>query len=95
MLGLIEDSTGISRKSIGKLELKGAYSFFEVEKDKADLVLNEFKGVEYKGRQVRLEITERRTPSRGESSARDSRRGRSSGSPYKSSKASDYKRKRY
>ena len=95
MLGLIEDSTGISKKSIGKLELKGAYSFFEVEKDQADTVLNEFKGVEYKGRQVRLEVTERKTPSRGESSSRDFRRGRSSGNSYKNSRASDFKRKRY
>jgi ATP-dependent RNA helicase DeaD len=95
MLNLIEDSSGINKKSIGKLELKGAYSFFEVEKDKAETVLNEFKGVEYKGRQVRLEITERKTPSRGESSPREFRRGRPSGGSYKNSRASDFKRKRY
>lgn len=95
MLGFIEGATGVSRKAIGKLELKGAYSFFEVEKDKTDTVLNEFKGVEYKGRQVRLEVTERKTSSRGESSSREFRRGRSSGSSYKNSRASDFKRKRY
>ena len=95
MLGLIEDSTGISKKSVGKLELKGAYSFFEVEKDQVDTVLNEFKGVEYKGRQVRLEVTERKTSSRGESSPREFRRGRSSGNSYKNSRVSDFKRKRY
>jgi ATP-dependent RNA helicase DeaD len=95
MLGLIENSSGVSKNSIGKLELKGAYSFFEVEKDKAQTVLNEFKGVEYKGRQVRLEITERKTPSRGESSPREFRRGRSSGGPFKGARSSDFKRKRY
>jgi ATP-dependent RNA helicase DeaD len=96
MLGFIEDVSGLSRNSIGKLEVKGAYSFFEIEKDKTDLLMNEFKGVEYKGRQVRIEVTERKTPrSRGDSSKRDFQRGRSSGSSYKASKPSGFKRKRY
>jgi ATP-dependent RNA helicase DeaD len=46
MLGFIEDVSGVSRKHIGKMELKGAYSFFEVDKDQAETLLNEFKGVE-------------------------------------------------
>ncbi len=96
MLALIEDSSGVSRKFIGKLDLKGAYSFFEVAKEKAENLVNEFQGVEYKGRQVRIEITDRRNVgTRGESSGREFRRGRSSGSPYKSAKTSEFKRKRY
>jgi ATP-dependent RNA helicase DeaD len=96
MLGFIEDVSGVSRKFIGKMELKGAYSFFEVEKDKAEMLLNEFKGVEYKGRQVRIEITERRTSdSRKESSGREYRK-RSSGSSFKPSKNSEQRpRRRY
>lgn len=95
MLRVIEDVSGVSRQHIGKMELKGAYSFFEVEKDKVDTLLNEFKGAEYKGRQVRVEVTERRTSEgRGESSRREFR-GRSSGGGYKSSKTSDYKKRRY
>jgi len=99
MLGFIEDVSGVSRKFIGKMELKGAYSFFEVEKDKAEMLLNEFKGVEYKGRQVRIEITERKnSDSRKESSGRDYKRGRSSGgsgSFNKASRSSEQKRRRY
>jgi ATP-dependent RNA helicase DeaD len=96
MLGFIEDVSGVGRKFIGKMELKGAYSFFEVEKEKAEMLLNEFKGVEYKGRQVRIEITERKTPgSRSESSGREFRRGRSSNNSFKTSKTSDHKRRRY
>src|SRR5688572_10474014 len=104
MLSFIEEAGGIDRKFIGKMDLKGAYSFFEVEKEKAETFLNEFKGVEYKGRQVRIEITERNNSvARRESSGRDFKRGsRSSGGSYKGSKSSDrggkssdYKRKRY
>jgi len=96
MLGFIEDVSGVSRKFIGKMELKGAYSFFEVEKDKAEMLLNEFKGVEYKGRQVRIEITERKnSDSRKESSGRDYKRGRSSSGPFKPSRSSGQKRRRY
>ena len=95
MLGFIEDVSGVSRKFIGKMELKGAYSFFEVEKDKAEMLLNEFKGVEYKGRQVRIEITERKnSDSRKESSGREYRK-RSSGSSFKSPRTSEHKRRRY
>ena len=96
MLAFIEDVSGVSRKFIGKMELKGAYSFFEVEKDKAEMLLNEFKGVEYKGRQVRVEITERKnSDSRKESAGRDYKRGRSSGGPFKPSRSSEQKRRRY
>src|SRR5688572_13933374 len=70
LLGLIEDVSGLSRDAIGRVELKGAYSFFEVEKNKADTILNEFKGVEYKGRQVRVEMTERKTSESRKESAR-------------------------
>lgn len=77
LLRLVEDVTEIDKKSVGKVELKGAYSFFEVEKDQTDAVLQGFKGVEYKGRQVRVEATERRTPSaRSESSGRSFRKGK-------------------
>jgi ATP-dependent RNA helicase DeaD len=98
MLAFIDDATGVDKKSIGKMELKGAYSFFEVEKEKADSIISGFKGIEYKGRQVRVEATDRRGPSsRSESSGRDFKRGRtsSSGSSYKASRPPDAKRRRY
>ncbi|MBA4145083.1 MAG: ATP-dependent RNA helicase [Azospira oryzae] len=58
MLELLDDFCGLEKKDIGKIDLKGAYSFFEVEKEKAEQVLKGFKGgVEYQGRQVRVEET--------------------------------------
>ncbi len=60
MLELIDDCTGIGKKDIGQIELKGAYSFFQIDKSKTDTIINGFKGVEYRGRNVRVEITEQR-----------------------------------
>ncbi len=97
LLAFIDDACGVDGRSIGRIELKGAYSFFEVEKEKTDAILNGFKGVEFKGRQVRVEITEDRGPSsRGESSGRDYKRGKSTGSSYvKRPRIAEHKRKRY
>jgi ATP-dependent RNA helicase DeaD len=57
LLGLIVDFAEISKDKIGKIDLKGAYSFFEVEKDVSDQVMSGFEGVELRGRKVRLERT--------------------------------------
>lgn len=97
LLAFIDDTCGIDGRSVGRIELKGAYSFFEVENEKADAILKGIKGVEYKGRQVRAEITEPRGPSsRSESSSRDFKRGKSSGSSFvKRPRIADHKRKRY
>lgn len=93
LLALIDDTSGVDGRSIGRIELKGAYSFFEVEKDKANAILDGFKEMEYRGRQVRVELTERRAP-KGED--RDSKRGKPSrGGFSKKGKFSDHKKKRY
>jgi len=57
LLGLICDYGDIDKSKIGKIDLKGAYSFFEVEKGMADKVMRGFEGVEVRGRKVRLEMT--------------------------------------
>jgi ATP-dependent RNA helicase DeaD len=97
LLAFIDEACSVDGRNIGRIELKGAYSFFEVEKDKVDAILNGFKGVDYKGRQVRVEITDSRGPSsRPESSGRDFKRGKStSGSFAKKPRFADHKRKRY
>jgi ATP-dependent RNA helicase DeaD len=99
MIELIDDYAGLGKNDIGKIDLKGAYSFFEVEPEKADLILKNMNGIEYKGRQVRVEITEQKESggSRGRSSG--GRGGRSSGrssggnSGGNRSRSSDQKRK--
>jgi ATP-dependent RNA helicase DeaD len=57
LLGLICDFGEVNKEKIGKIELKGAYSFFEIEKDSTDKVIGGFEGVEFRGRKVRLERT--------------------------------------
>ncbi len=57
LLGLICDFAEITKEKIGKIDLKGAYSFFEVEKDITAKVMSGFDGVEFRGRKVRLELT--------------------------------------
>lgn len=77
LLELIDDVTGVDGKAIGKIELKGAYSFFEAEKDRIDEILNGFKEIEYNGRQVRVELTGKAPTA----NTRDFKRGRATFKP--------------
>lgn len=58
LLDLICDFGEVDKKVIGKIDLKGAYSFFEIEKGVTEQVMKNFEGVEVRGRKVRLELTE-------------------------------------
>lgn len=55
MLSFICNNGKIGGKSVGKIDLKGVFSFFEVEDAVADKVFEGFKSVEFNGRQVRIE----------------------------------------
>ncbi|WP_207924574.1 DEAD/DEAH box helicase [Pedobacter changchengzhani] len=55
MLSFICNNGKIGGKSVGKIDLKGVFSFFEVEDDVADKVFEGFKSVEFNGRSVRIE----------------------------------------
>lgn len=57
LLSLVCDRSGIKGKGIGKIDVKGAYSFFEVEKSQTEVVRQHLHGFDYKGRIVRIEIT--------------------------------------
>jgi ATP-dependent RNA helicase DeaD len=57
LLSLICDRSGVKGKDIGKIDVKGAYSFFEVDKPLTAVVREHLHGFEYRGRMVRLEIT--------------------------------------
>ncbi|MFZ5971697.1 MAG: DEAD/DEAH box helicase [Bacteroidota bacterium] len=57
LLGLICDRTGLKGKDIGKIDVKGAYSFFEVDKSLTATAREHLHGFEYKGRMVRVEVT--------------------------------------
>jgi ATP-dependent RNA helicase DeaD len=57
LIGLVCDFGEITKAEIGRIDLKGAYSFFELEKKYTDQVMKGFDGVEVRGRKVRLELT--------------------------------------
>jgi ATP-dependent RNA helicase DeaD len=66
LLAMICDYGDLRSDKVGKIDLKGAYSFFEVEKELTDQIMKGFEGVELRGRKVRLEMTgERREKSDG------------------------------
>jgi ATP-dependent RNA helicase DeaD len=58
LLEMLDDCCGVGQKYIGKIDIKGAYSFFEVEKEKSQAILDGLQGVEFQGRPVRVELTE-------------------------------------
>lgn len=83
LLALICDRTNVNKQKIGKIDLKGAYSFFEIDNAFTDTVRNHLHGFEYKGRMVRIEITDSRENGRsgGRGKREESRsRGRDSSS---------------
>ncbi|MCK7554587.1 DEAD/DEAH box helicase [Chitinophaga sedimenti] len=58
MLRFLCDSTGIRGNKIGRIDLKGVYSFFEVESDEVSKVYESFKKLDYNGRTVRIEMSQ-------------------------------------
>ncbi|MDQ7816430.1 MAG: DEAD/DEAH box helicase [Melioribacteraceae bacterium] len=56
LMGLINEFTGISDIEIGKIELLKNFSFFEVDSDFSQAVLNAFKDKSYKKRKIVLEL---------------------------------------
>ncbi len=56
MLGYICNTAKISGRSVGKIDLKGVFTFFEVENEVADTVVQNFRDAEHQGRSVRIEL---------------------------------------
>lgn len=56
ILNFICTTAKISGKSVGKIDLKGVYTFFEVENDAADKIPPAFHDVDFQGRKVRIEL---------------------------------------
>jgi ATP-dependent RNA helicase DeaD len=89
LIGLICDRSKISKQKIGRIDLKGAYSFFEIDKDFTDTVRDHLHGFDYKGRIVRIEVTDSKNDSGG--GARKESRG---GKKFDKSKGSGRGRER-
>lgn len=80
LLGYICNNTKISGRTVGKIDVKGVYSFFEVANEDVEKVQNGFKGIDFKGREVRIEISgEGTSSSRGGGERREGGYNRSGG----------------
>jgi ATP-dependent RNA helicase DeaD len=55
LLSFVCNNGKISGKSIGKIDLKGVYSFFEVENATVDSLFSNFKDIQFNNRGVRIE----------------------------------------
>jgi len=55
LLGFVCNNGKISGKSVGKIDLKGVFSFVEVENDAVDSLFTNFKDIKFNGRDVRIE----------------------------------------
>jgi ATP-dependent RNA helicase DeaD len=73
LLEMLDECCQVKGSLVGKIDIKGAYSFFEVEPGHSDAIMNGMKGVEFDGRQVRVELS---SDSRGDSGGRSSGKGR-------------------
>jgi ATP-dependent RNA helicase DeaD len=101
LLGMICDRCGVKGDVIGRIDLKGAYSFIEVNKEVSKLVQDNLHGMEYKGRMVRVEVTEgtegggggRERRNAGSAPSRERSSSYSKGKSYSSS--SDTKKRPY
>jgi ATP-dependent RNA helicase DeaD len=58
MFKYIVEKTGIPRNDIGKIDMKGVYSWFDVTGQSAQQVLEEFKGEVYNERKVRVDLAD-------------------------------------
>jgi len=58
MFKYIVEKTGIPRNDIGKIDMKGVYTWFDVTSQSAQQVLEEFKGEVYNERKVRVDLAD-------------------------------------
>lgn len=71
LLSFVCNNGKISGKNIGKIDLKGVYSFFDVENEVVDTLFNNFKEIEFNGRNVRIEKSGEAESNKREGGRRD------------------------
>ena len=70
IIGMINDNTKNRDINIGTIDLKDSFSFFEVEKNYANKVLNSFSNTKFKGRRVRVDVAEEKNGGRKKGKSR-------------------------
>jgi len=92
ILGYICNTTRISGKAVGKIDLKGVYTFFEVENTSVDKVFSGFQNVDFNGRTVRVENAgDSPSGGHGERRSRSFRNGGESGGRRKRESGSGFR----
>lgn len=56
LLEILDEGCGLKKKSIGKIVIKGAYTFFEVAKTDLPAVMENLDGASYDRRKIRVEL---------------------------------------
>jgi ATP-dependent RNA helicase DeaD len=74
LLNYICNTAKISGRIVGKIDLKGVFSFFEVPNEESAKVFEGFKGAEFNGRPVRIEVSGEGTSERREGGGNFKRR---------------------
>ncbi len=82
LLRLVCNSADINSKKIGRIDLFNDFSFFEVEKDYTDQVLEALKNAEFEGTPFKAEIASAKK-SKGRSRSRNSSNNRNSRNNYR------------
>jgi ATP-dependent RNA helicase DeaD len=57
MLKYLSEMSGQPGSIFGKIDIKGVYSFIDLEESKIDEVLSSFKNEVYKGRKIRVDVS--------------------------------------
>lgn len=58
MLRFICDVAGVKGGQVGRMDIKGMYSFIDIERDALPGVIEAFKGEMFKGRKIRVDLSE-------------------------------------
>jgi ATP-dependent RNA helicase DeaD len=83
MMDYVKEVANLKKGEIGKVDVKGVYSFVEVPPEKLSAVMDSFKGEIFKGRQVRTEQSgqEKKSYSGGSGGGASRRSSSSSSAP--------------
>ncbi len=74
LIGMVNDITGIRNIEIGEIDIKKTFSFFEVDSEYKDQLLDTFNQATHKKRQINLEVSDKAPTTRSRSSRSEKRR---------------------
>ncbi len=75
LLAFLCDNSKVPGESIGKIDLKDIFTFFEVQNDVVDTIIDTFHGADFEGRELRVEVSSHRSRNKGRNNKRSDRRG--------------------